>query len=70
MLIKIIIVALLIGMVLSLTSGIYFLFSDLGQKKRLLIALGIRITLAVLLIGTIAYGIHTGELVLNAPWHR
>jgi hypothetical protein len=69
MLIKIIIVVLFIAMVISLTSGMYFLFSDLGQKKRLLFALGLRITLAILLIGTIVYGIYSGQLVLNAPWH-
>ena len=71
---KVIIVLLLIGVVISLFSGLVFLFKDTNRNdsKRTLYALGVRITLASLLLGTIFYGIYTGELRLgtNAPWHE
>ncbi|MCV6604170.1 MAG: DUF2909 domain-containing protein [Porticoccaceae bacterium] len=66
---KVVIVLLLIGVVASLASGLVFLFKDLGGRKRTLYALGIRIGLAVLLMVAIAYGVYTGELGLQAPWH-
>jgi uncharacterized membrane protein len=69
-LLKIIIVLLLICVILSLMSGLVFLFKDTGKpdSRRLWYALGVRITLLVLAIG---YGFYTGELRmgLNAPWH-
>jgi hypothetical protein len=67
--IKVIIVALLIAIIISLFSGAAFFFKDQGTTKRTLHALGVRVTLAVLLILTIIYGVFTGQLRLNAPWH-
>ena len=73
MLLKSIIVVLLIGVVASLMSGLFFLFKDSEDPKsrRLLHALGVRVTLATLLLGTIFYGFYTGQLRMgtNAPWH-
>lgn len=70
---KIIIVVLLIGVVVSLFSGLIFLFkdSDRQDSKRTLYALGIRITLAAALLLTVFYGLYTGQLRMgsNAPWH-
>lgn len=67
--IKILIVVLFIGVVVSLTSGLIFLLKDIeSPTKRTLYALGIRIVLAVLLLGTIFYGLYTGQLGSNAPW--
>ena len=67
------ILVLLIGVVVSLFSGLVFLFKDSGQQdsKRTLYALGIRITLAVALVATVSYGLYTGELRFGtqAPWH-
>lgn len=72
-LLKIIIVVLLIAVIVSLFSGLVFLFkdSDRTDSKRTLYALGVRVTLAALLLATIFYGFYTGELRLgtNAPWH-
>ncbi|MES2604534.1 MAG: twin transmembrane helix small protein [Pseudomonadota bacterium] len=68
--IKIIIVLLLIAIVISLFSGAFFFFKDQGSTKRTLYALGVRITLAILLMITITYGVFTGQLRLNAPWHQ
>lgn len=71
---KIIIIVLLLGVIASLFSGLVFLFkdSDRSDSKRTLYALGVRISLAAMLLGTIFYGFYTGELRLgtNAPWHQ
>ena len=70
---KFIIVILLICVILSLMSGLVFLFKDTGKpaSRRLWYALGVRITFATLLLITIGYGFYTGELRMgiNAPWH-
>ena len=70
---KFIIVILLICVILSLMSGLVFLFKDTGkpESRRLWYALGVRITFATLLLITIGYGFYTGELRMgiNAPWH-
>jgi|TARA_B110000879_G_scaffold110435_1_gene147824 hypothetical protein len=72
MLLKTIIVLLFIAILISLFGGLNFLVKDLGanNKKRLLYALGIRITLAGLLIGTIIYGAYTGQIKSQAPWDQ
>jgi len=69
MALKIIVVILFIGVLVSLTSGLVFLLKDIDSpKKRGLYALGTRITLATLLMGTIFYGLYTGQLGSAAPW--
>jgi hypothetical protein len=72
-LLKIIILVLLAGVLLSLFSGLVFLFkdSDRQDSRRTLYALGIRITLAAALLITVFYGFYTGQLRMgtNAPWH-
>lgn len=72
MLLKTIIVLLFIAILISLFGGLNFLVKDLGgnNKKRLLYALGIRVTLAVLLMGTIIYGAYTGQIKSQAPWDK
>lgn len=71
LLLKIIIVVLFIGLVVSLTSSLIFLLKDVGShKKRSLYALGIRIGLAALLMITIFFGLSTGYLGSNAPWDK
>lgn len=71
MLLKFIIVLLFIAVLISLSSGLYFLMKDVGNpRKRTLYALGVRVTLAVLLVGTITYGFATGKLKSTAPWDK
>ncbi len=66
---KFVIVILLIGVIASLSTGFYFLVKDQGNnRKRLLYALGIRVSLAALLVGCIVYGIASGQLGSQAPW--
>ncbi|MGK2914905.1 MAG: DUF2909 domain-containing protein [Porticoccaceae bacterium] len=68
---KVTIVVLFIGVLISLSSGLYFLIKDVGNsRKRTLYALGVRITLAAALLGTITYGFYSGKLRSTAPWDR
>lgn len=70
---KIVIVVLLVGVLISLFSGLVFLFkdSDRQDSKRTLYALGVRITLAAALLITVLYGFYSGQLRMgtHAPWH-
>jgi len=70
---KVVIVVLLHGVVVSLFSGLVFLFKDSerSDSRRTLYALGIRISLAAALLSAVLYGFYTGELRMgtNAPWH-
>lgn len=70
---KIIILVLFVGILISLSSALGFLLKDanVSQSKRTLYALGIRITLAVLMMLCIFYGFYSGILHSQAPWdHR
>ena len=71
---KALIVFLLIGVVISLFSGLVFLFKDTDRdnSKRTLYALGVRVTFATALLITVFYGFYTGQLRMgvNAPWHN
>ncbi len=73
-LLKPLIIVLLIGVVISLFSGLVFLFKDSDRldSKRTLYALGIRVSLAAALLATLFYGFMTGQLRIgsNAPWHN
>jgi len=60
--VKPIIILLIAGILVSLASSLFFLFKDRGQGKRTVYGLGIRVTLAILLIILVAYGLSTGEL--------
>ena len=70
---KIIIVILFVSVLVSLGSGLLFLFKDADQSgaRRTLHSLGVRVTLAAALLATLFYGFMTGELQLgqSAPWH-
>ncbi len=71
MLLKFIIVVLFIGVLVSLSSGLYFLMKDVGNpRKRTLYALGIRAGLATALLASIIYGFYSGKLSSTAPWDR
>lgn len=65
---KIIIALLLLGIVISLACGFVFFYQDKGRSKRVLYALGVRVSLAVLLMLCVAFGLATGTLTIEAPW--
>lgn len=62
------IVIVFIALVISLASGLYFLFKDQGTTRRTLHSLGVRVTLAGILLALLAYGIYTGQIRSKAPW--
>ncbi|MEE4381635.1 MAG: DUF2909 domain-containing protein [Pseudomonadales bacterium] len=69
-LLKFLIVVLFLSVLASLSSALFFLFKDQeNERKRALYALGTRIALAASLLGLVAWGLHTGQLTLAAPWH-
>ena len=68
---KAVIVILFIALVISLFSGLGFMFKDRGLENpshRTWNALSVRLSLTVLLISFLFYGVFTGQLGSNAPW--
>tara|TARA_B100001029_G_scaffold69911_1_gene56882 strand:+ start:3325 stop:3531 length:207 start_codon:yes stop_codon:yes gene_type:complete len=65
---KFIIIVLAIAMLVSLFSSAFFLFKDKGNTVRAFYTLRIRVTIALLLILTVGFGLITGQLGLNSPW--
>lgn len=68
MLLKLTIVFVFLLLVVSLFSGLAFLFKDQGNSKRTLYSLGTRLVLAAILMSLIGYGMMTGQLRSSAPW--
>ena len=65
---KFIIAILALAMLVSLFSSAFFLLKDKGNTVRAFYTLRVRVTLAVMLLLTIGYGLFTGQLGLNSPW--
>lgn len=61
-------IVLMLIAVISLFSGLFFLVKDDSQSKRLVTALSIRVCLAAITVGLIAWGFFSGQLVSHAPW--
>jgi uncharacterized membrane protein len=69
-LLKAAIIVLMLALVASLGSGFYFLMLDQGDatKRRTFHSLGVRLSIAVVLMALIAYGVATGQLGRMNPW--
>lgn len=67
---KILIVVFMVLLVASLASGAYFLMIDQGDRnrRRTLNSLGVRLSLALCLMGLIVYGVASGQLGHRNPW--
>jgi hypothetical protein len=67
---KFLIVLFMVLLVISLASGAYFLMVDQGDKtrRRTLNSLGVRLGLAIGLMGLIIYGVASGQLGHRNPW--
>lgn len=65
---KLVIILLLAGILVSLVCGFVFFYQDKGRSRRVLYALGVRVTLAVVMMACVFYGLMTGELTIQAPW--
>jgi hypothetical protein len=68
MIFKIILVILALVMLISLFSSAFFLVKDKGSTKRAQNTLRIRVSLAFLIMATVAIGIYTGQLGVNIPF--
>ena len=71
MLLKILIVVLILAILVSLFSGLFFLIKDDGSRRRVVNSLAIRVLLSVILIAVILVSIWQGWLELNpTPYQR
>jgi drug/metabolite transporter (DMT)-like permease len=62
---KIIIAVLLVAVVVSLFSGLFFLVKDDSKSKRVANSLTVRVALAALIVLIVLIALWTGELKLN-----
>lgn len=69
---KVLILILFAGVLISLGSGLRFLLKDMGipESRRTLYVLGIRIALATLMMLLVFYGFYSGILHSQAPWDQ
>lgn len=62
---KILIGLLLLGVVISLFSGLFFLVKDQGKTKRVANSLAVRVGLAAAIVIIVIIAAQTGELKFN-----
>ncbi|NMT62826.1 twin transmembrane helix small protein [Marinobacter orientalis] len=62
---KILIVVLMLAVVVSLFSGLFFLIRDGGKTNRVLNSLALRVALSVMLLAVILISLWQGGLTLN-----
>jgi hypothetical protein len=55
----ILIIAVMLGILISLGSGLFFLVRDRGKTNRIVVSLSVRVALAVLLLALLALGFIT-----------
>lgn len=67
---KPLIIILLLALVVSLFSGLFFFLKDQGSTRRTLNSLGVRLGLTATLVTLLLYGVYTGQLGSNAPWDK
>ncbi|MDU9411320.1 twin transmembrane helix small protein [Pseudomonas sp. zfem005] len=65
---KALIVFMLLATVVSLFSGLFFLVKDEGRDSRVVNALTVRVVLAALTLGLVAWGFYSGQLVSHTTW--
>lgn len=56
-LLNFVIVVVMIGIIISLGSGLYYLVTDRGKSNRTVLSLTVRVGLAVVLLVVLAYGL-------------
>lgn len=70
MLLKILIVALMLAIIISLFSGLVFLIKDDGGRRRVINSLAVRVGLSILLLAVILLALWQGGIELNpTPYH-
>ncbi len=68
--IKLTILITFILLTISLFSGLFIVYKNKGQGKQGLYALVIRVSLAVILMLQIGWGLSTGQIGSRAPWDK
>lgn len=62
---KVLIVVLLLAVMVSLFSGLFFLIRDGGKTNRVVNSLAVRVALSLLLVAVVLVSMWTGDLTLN-----
>lgn len=62
---KAVIVLLLLAVIASLFSGLFFLIRDQGRSHRVVNSLAVRVALSVLLLAVVLIALWHGDLTLN-----
>ena len=62
---KIVIVVLLLAVIASLFSGLFFLIRDQGRTRRVGNSLAVRVALSILLLAVVLIALWHGSLTLN-----
>lgn len=62
---KVLIVVLMLAVIVSLFSGLFFLLKDDGKSNRLVNSLAVRVGLSLLLLALILVALWHGDLTLN-----
>ncbi|MFL2554459.1 MAG: twin transmembrane helix small protein [Candidatus Rariloculaceae bacterium] len=57
------IIVIMLGILISLASGLFFLVRDKGKTKRTIASLSLRVALSVVLLALLAYGFITRFIV-------
>jgi hypothetical protein len=70
MLLKILIVALMLAVIISLFSGLFFLIKDDGGRRRVVRLLAVRVGLSIMLLVVILLALWQGGLDLNPTPYR
>ena len=62
---KLVLIIILLAIVISLGSGLFFLAKDKQGSTRLLTALKVRVTLSIFLVSFLVFGYYQGWIVPN-----
>ncbi len=60
--------AAIVLMLIATVVSLFFLVKDDSSSNRLVIALSVRVALAAITVGLIAWGFFSGQLVSHVPW--
>ena len=67
---KALIIINFILLVISLFSGLFFVYKERGEGNKTFYALCIRVGLALSLMALIGFGLASGEIGHSAPWDK
>jgi len=65
---KLFIIIVFVAILISLFTGLFFLFKDKESSKNLFLSLSFRISLTLILLSLVTFGLFNGTLGNQAPW--